>query len=73
MITIERVLNGYLITHTMDGGSEKYVFTEKESEVQTFADLLWQLNDLIGPSTSRYDEERIQISVVPGDKHHSQL
>lgn len=44
-------------------------FDSGKSEVQSFAELLRYISDIIGPSTSRYDKERVYIEIKPGDKY----
>lgn len=76
-LTIETAANGWLIRKEpdeIDERSEVYVFSYNDSpegvdEVKSFSHFLWQLNDLIGPSTSRYSAARIYVQVKPGDKH----
>jgi hypothetical protein len=83
-VTIEKVDNGYIVEH--DTGFEedsvtKIVCQEKEEdfnseesgEVDAFADLLWTLNEMIGPSTSRYAKKRIYIEIKPGDKYEDTI
>ena len=43
--------------------------TDKAAEVAKFASMLSYITDTIGPTTSRYDKERIYITIAPGDKH----
>ena len=73
MIKIQYCENGWILTHTEEGEPDRlFVFSYTESdqsEVEAFRDLLWQVNDIYGPSTSRYSEHRIYIKVQPGDKH----
>lgn len=78
-VKIERVGNGYILEyHEDDDTVERAVFefrspevyTEDETdiEVETFKDMLWTLNEVLGPSTSRYSKKRISIDVIKGDK-----
>lgn len=73
MIKIQYAQNGWILTHTEEGEPDRlFVFSHNgsdQSEVEAFRDLLWQVNDIYGPSTSRYSEHRIYIKVQPGDKH----
>lgn len=69
-------LNGWIIEYQEDESEpvKRQVFSyadsfDDEEEVKAFAQLLWSLNDLIGPSTSRYSKARVYIEVKPGDKH----
>ena len=79
-VTIETAVNGWLIRTESDfpeGRSGLYVFshsshsgsTHDTAEVNTFASVLWCLNDLIGPTTSRHSKARVYVEVKPGDKH----
>lgn len=76
-VTIETAVNGWLIRTESDfaeGRSGLYVFSHSDSkddtaEVNTFASVLWCLNDLIGPTTSRHSKARVYVEVKPGDKH----
>lgn len=64
--TIKSTLNGYILSLKMDDeGIEQYVFADT---VEGFQELLFELNNYIGPSTSRYSAQRIQITIEPGDK-----
>jgi hypothetical protein len=76
-VIIETALNGWLIrkeADATDDRSELHVFSHSDSadteeEVKAFAGVLWCLNDLIGPSTSRHSKARVYVEVKPGDKH----
>ncbi len=70
---IRRAKNGYILkvvnTENVATEAEEIVYQEKyDDEVECFAEFLRYLNDEYGPSTSRYSEKRIHISVCPGDK-----
>lgn len=75
-LTIETAANGWLIRKEpdeIDDRSELHVYSFTDSqydveEVKAFAQVLWCLNDLIGPSTSRYSPARIYVKVQPGEK-----
>jgi hypothetical protein len=73
MIVIEMAHNGWLIRDKSDSEMEKlFVFSEGDTDkeaVEGFRYLLWTLNDLCGPTTSRYSAHRINITIEPGDKH----
>ena len=78
MIKIETVENGWLITDETDPDGPRRLVVECENPftanptketMDAFCGLLWRVNDLIGPSTSRYSPHRIKISLEPGDKH----
>jgi hypothetical protein len=76
-VTIETAVNGWLIRTESDfpeGRFGLYVFSHSDSmddtaEVNAFARVLWCLNDLIGPTTSRHSKARVYVEVKPGDKH----
>lgn len=72
MITIDRALNGWIVTYKDEEETQTYVFDEgetEEDEANSFAVLLWRVKSLIGPNDSRYSEHRVTISVEPGDKN----
>ncbi len=76
-LIIETASNGWLIRKEpdeIDDMSQLHVFSHADSlhdveEVKAFADMLHALNDLIGPSTSRYSPARVYIEVRSGDKY----
>jgi hypothetical protein len=83
-VTIQKVDNGYIIEHDTgfeDDKVQRLVCEEREGdfmsedsgEVDAFASLLWTLNEMIGPSTSRYAKKRIYIEVKPGDKYEDTM
>lgn len=81
MIKIEIVENGWLITdETNPDGPRKLVIecnevvtiNPSQETMEAFCGLLWRVNDLIGPTTSRYSPHRLKISLEPGDKYDSQ-
>lgn len=46
-----------------------FVFSEDESkdvDLKPFTDLLWMLNEQIGPRTSKYSKERLAINIEKG-------
>lgn len=77
MLKLEVVQNGWLLTDESDPEMiQKYVFQEKENgylyeknSAEAFAELLWQIKNLIGPTDSRYSAHRVYIEIKPGDKH----
>jgi hypothetical protein len=73
MIKIQYATNGWLLTQTEEGEPDRlFVFSHtgsEQSEVEAFRDLLATVDDIYGPTTSRYSEYRIYIKVQPGDKH----
>ena len=71
MITIEQVIDGWIISNTdMEEPLRMKVVEVRdgESDVEAFQRVLWVINEEMGPVTSRYDEHRIAISTQPGDK-----
>ncbi|NBW19148.1 MAG: hypothetical protein EBR82_65345 [Caulobacteraceae bacterium] len=80
MIKIECVDNGWLLTDETDsdGPRRRVVETRDTASInptketmEAFVRLLWEVNDLIGPTTSRYSPHRVTIGLEPGDKHSS--
>ncbi len=73
MITIKTVNGGWLIIEPENDYHPENTFPveiqDGESTAAAFARALWLVDSLIGPSSSRYDAERIQISIEPGDKY----
>jgi len=65
-VTIEQAQNGYILK-TPDG---RFVFGEGNDSTmrKALADLLSEVVDQFGERGSRYDSDRIYISVGPGDK-----
>lgn len=70
MLELSQAENGWVITDREERRIwvQSYDDDSKESEVEAFANLLWDLNEIIGPTTSRRSPKRIMISTVPGDK-----
>jgi hypothetical protein len=77
MIKIEAVDNGWIITDETDpDGPNKVVvqadgvrsINPSQETMEAFVDLLWRVNNLIGPTTSRYSSHRLSIDLVKGDK-----
>lgn len=76
MIKIKMVSNGWILEdHTDSEFTKRYAFEHmddfrngEKSEVEAFVRLLWALNDLYGPTTSRYSEHRVAIRIEKGDK-----
>ena len=76
-ITIEMAANGWLIRTQSDFPEdmpETLVYSYADSfndtdEVKAFAEVLWRINDLIGPTTSRHSKARVYVEVKPGDKY----
>lgn len=76
MLKIRMVTNGWILEDHDDAEMTRYhVFEHAEewrdgekAEVEAFVRLLWTLNDLYGPTTSRYSKHRVSIRIVKGDK-----
>jgi hypothetical protein len=80
MIKIECVDNGWLLTDETDPDGPRRRVVESndvmrinpsKETMEAFVRLLWEVNDLIGPTTSRYSPHRVTIGLEPGDKHES--
>jgi len=75
IVRIRPVLNGWILEIKVDKDqTDRYVFSYdevpgEEQEVKAFAGLLRTLNNLVGPSTSRYSAHRVYVDVQPGDKY----
>lgn len=71
-ITIEIAANGWILRDKADPELHRvFVFEEGDTDkeaVEGFRSLLWTLNDLCGPTTSRYSAHQINIKIEPGDK-----
>lgn len=65
--------NGLILTVTEhDGEVVEYTYTDPGDgfqEISRFHEFLCLIRDTYGPTTSRYSEERIYITVEPGDKY----
>ena len=76
-IIIDDARNGYIVNCAETEDSEdnyRVVFefseeTGQNGRVEALKGLFWHLSELIGPSSGRYDAERISISTVHGDKY----
>jgi hypothetical protein len=68
MISIERARNGYIVKSTSEEMTETLVIEEVDGccEVQAFKHLVLVLQDLLGVTSSKYDEERFYAVVAPG-------
>lgn len=66
-VIIKRVENGWTVKDVSI--DKEYVYAIEDSEVQSFKEVLYDLDDIIGPTTSRYSKERIYIEIRQGDKH----
>ena len=74
MITIDRAINGWIVTYKDEEQTHTYVFDDgetEENEANSFSSLLWRVKSLIGPSDSRYSAHRVFIEVRPGDKNEN--
>lgn len=78
MIKIECVDNGWLLTDETDPDGPRRRVVESndvmrinpsKETMEAFVRLLWEVNDLIGPTTSRYSPHRVTIGLEPGDKY----
>lgn len=66
--SIRRELNGVVLKG--QDGEVLYSDSVVESEeIANFVEFLRTINEHYGPSTSRYSKERIQITIVQGDKY----
>jgi hypothetical protein len=77
-ITIEKVLNGYIIKQLVEDLDDDSMSALKEaitvvedqpSDADTMKTLLDNVIDLFGESGSRHDAKRVYAVVLPGDKH----
>jgi len=77
---IKRVSNGYLLEIPNERGKlEQVIFEDGErdiddfrpggEQIDSFAGLLWFIQEQIGPCSGRYDKRRLYIVIKPGDKH----
>jgi hypothetical protein len=64
MFKVRAAQNGFVIEQD-DGG---LTVCTGDTEAEEFATLLQAILILYGPSHSRYDQERIHITIFPGDK-----
>lgn len=77
-LVLKMVSNGWILEDHSDPEFIRIeVFESKtdsaQGEVEAMARLLWTVDSLIGPTTSRYSEHRIYIRVEPGDKFEEAL
>jgi len=72
---IIKARNGFSITRKYDDEDveETVVGVETEDEIASFMEFLSAINFDFGPSTSRYEAERIHIVAIPGDKFEGKL
>lgn len=69
--TIRNAANGCILTiKDEENGDAEILYQEQDgNEIECFAEFLRYICDHYGPSTSRYSEKRIYITVEPGDKY----
>lgn len=85
MIKIEMTGNGWILEDHSDPElttePKKIVFEDTgrgsginpdKVTMEAFTRLLWAVNDLVGPTTSRYSKHRLHISLRKGDKYEPQ-
>jgi hypothetical protein len=74
-IEITTAENGWIIKEQLEEGEHRsglHVFWHDDSDklqAEAFADLLWKIKDLLGPSESRYSQHRVMIEIEAGDKY----
>ena len=74
MITIETLSNGWVLRTDPNDEEEfplkeAYTFGDTITEAHALSNLLWAVQDLVGPPAGGYVAERVYIVVHPGDKH----
>jgi hypothetical protein len=70
IITIEKARGGYIIrtpAEDADSTDDIEVIADTNS-VHATRDMLWTIVETLGEQGSKYDKERIQISIEPGSK-----
>ena len=70
---IQHVTNGWAL-QLEDGTANSPIFVCEEPEVEggevdCFRNLLWLLNEQLGPSTTKHDAKRIVIDIQPGSDY----
>ena len=75
-VEIKPADNGYILTIDYEDPESENSITVfacggDVSSTQCFKELLNELDLVLGPSSSRYDDERIYTIIAPGDKHES--
>jgi hypothetical protein len=71
-VTILRADNGYIVSEDnsdIQGVSNIVVFDVESQGKHAVADMLWHILNTLGEGGSRYDQERIYITIEPGDKY----
>ena len=70
-VTIGIADNGWIVLgydHD-DVSASVFGMDSDDDAVPVFRDVLYEVNELIGPATTRYSKHRINIDVVQGDKY----
>lgn len=71
-LIIKMVSNGWILEDHSDPEMVRVEVFEggerEEEEVKAMQRLLWTIDSLVGPTTSRYSEHRIYVRIEPGDK-----
>lgn len=68
-LCIDKVDNGYVITPDPSSSQDPSVFTQDDDHpARSFVDVLWFITEYFGEGGSRYDLERVSISLKKGDK-----
>lgn len=71
-LIIKMASNGWILEDHSDTEMVRVEVFEggdrEEEDVQAMQRLLFTINDLVGPSTSRYSAHRIYVRIEPGDK-----
>ena len=69
-LRIESVENGWSLTWDGDDGERRAVVgVGDESRAGAGQRLLWEIIEILNLAGSRYDAERIRVTLEPGDKH----
>lgn len=71
-LVIKMVMNGWILEDHADPELVRIQVFEggdrEEDDVKAMQQLLYTINDLVGPTTSRYSKHRIYVRIEPGDK-----
>ena len=70
-VLIYRTNNGWILTNTESGISDVYQFEDERSRAAVFEALLWGLIEIMDVGGTRYDKERVRVSLEPGDKYEA--
>lgn len=68
-VTIKLVENGYIVVFPNEGVEGLRSYQVFPDTLGGFKELLYLVNELVGPETNRYSEKRIRITTEPGDKY----